>query len=137
MGEAALFNRLNVMAAAIWLPKGSVLFRSGDLSEGVYLVREGRVGLNWPIEGNLYQMETVGPGTIISLPDVLSGTYTATARTIVESSLGFVASVTINHLLDCYPDFTRAAMEHVAGQVRRIGFTRVSARISSEIKSGA
>ena len=73
-------------------PKGAVLFRRGEPSIGVFLVRKGSVSLRLESEeGETIWDRTAARDAIVGLPATLSGgRYSLTALTLEESELAFV-----------------------------------------------
>lgn len=73
-------------------PKGAVLFRRGEPSLGVFLVRRGSISLRLESsEGEAILDRTVRRDAIVGLPATLSGgRYSLTALTLEESDLAFV-----------------------------------------------
>jgi CRP-like cAMP-binding protein len=66
-----LFAELNAVAISAPVQNGSLVFRNGDPGSAVYVVRSGRIALIWCHSGQIYPMDTLGPGRIIGLPAVL------------------------------------------------------------------
>jgi len=63
----------------------------GDPGIGVFLIRKGRVSLQWEDNIALYPSFTLGPGTIIGLPATLSSrAYSLAAEVTEDAELGFV-----------------------------------------------
>lgn len=73
-------------------PKGAVLFRRGEPSLGVFLVRTGSISLRLESKKNEAILDrTIMRDGIVGLPATLSGgRYSLTALTLEESELAFV-----------------------------------------------
>jgi CRP-like cAMP-binding protein len=125
MDQSLLFHKLNDVAATVELPKGSILFQTGDAAEGVYLLRTGSAVLRWGTEPHVFLKESVGPGNIVGLLGALNGVYNATAWLAEDANLGYVAISALNQLEDSNPPVSRAILELIAYQViRRRGVHR-------------
>jgi CRP-like cAMP-binding protein len=84
--------------------KGTVLFRRGDPSFGVFLLRKGSVGLQLESRGKAILDRTVTPGAVIGLPATLSGDhYSLTASTLEKSELAFVGCQDLLELMNSSP----------------------------------
>lgn len=117
---SALIQTLENHATNVDFPRGSLLFRLNEPCVGVYVVRRGKISLRWAKNSNVYPMETAGPGSLVGLPAALNGSYSATARAVEDSALGFIPVDIVNYLLDCNPSLCRSAMELIAHEVRRM-----------------
>jgi CRP/FNR family transcriptional regulator, cyclic AMP receptor protein len=73
-------------------PKGAVLFVEQDAPRGIFVLCKGRVKLTMTsIEGRTMILRMVGPGEVLGLHAVVSGTpYQATAETMEPCQLNFV-----------------------------------------------
>jgi CRP-like cAMP-binding protein len=72
--------------------KGSFLFRRGDPSKGVFLIRKGKVSLRLDGGDKLLPSRVLGSGSILGLPATLAGaTYSLTAEASEDAELDFVA----------------------------------------------
>jgi CRP-like cAMP-binding protein len=73
-------------------PKGTVLFRKGEPSFGVFLVAKGRVGLRLEgKQGKSTWNRIATKGSIVGVPATLAGTrYSLTAVTLEQSEVAFI-----------------------------------------------
>jgi CRP-like cAMP-binding protein len=115
-----LLRELDAIAIATFVEKGSFVFSSGDPASAVYVVRSGKIALIWPDSNEVYPMDTFGPGTIIGLPAALNGEYSATARAVEKSALGFVPADRVMDLLERNPGHMHATMRLLALEVARM-----------------
>jgi CRP-like cAMP-binding protein len=116
-----LFRELDAIAIAAPVEKGSFVFSSGDPAHAVYVVRSGKIALIWQ-ESNemIYPMDTLGPGSVIGLPAALNGEYSATARAVEKSELGFVPVDRVMDMLERNPSHMHATLRLLALEVARM-----------------
>jgi CRP-like cAMP-binding protein len=115
-----LFGELNLLARIQPLPAGAVLFRRNESSHSVFVVHRGNIALLWPDAEEATPMEVLGPGTIIGLPAALNGTYSVTAKTILDSEVGVIGVVQVLELLESRPGLCRTAMRMMGQEVARM-----------------
>jgi CRP-like cAMP-binding protein len=115
-----LFTELEAIAIATPVEKGSFVFSSGDPARAVYVVRSGKIALIWPDSNGVLPMDTFGPGTIIGLPAALNGEYSATARAVEKSELGFVPVDRVMDMLERNPSHMHATLRLLALEVARM-----------------
>jgi len=86
-------------------PRGAVLFRRGEPSLGVFLVRSGSISLRLESkEGEAILDRTVRCNSVVGLPATLSGgRYSLTAVTLEESELAFVGREALLELVGSNP----------------------------------
>jgi len=85
-----LFGELDDLAISAVMSKGALVFRCSEPASAVYVIRTGRIALDWAGPNGVHPMDTVGPGGVIGMPEVLNGEYSVTARAGEESELGFI-----------------------------------------------
>jgi CRP/FNR family transcriptional regulator, polysaccharide utilization system transcription regulator len=85
-------SELLALGARVTAPKGTVLFRRGEPSFGVFLVAKGRVGLRLDEkQGKSSWNRTASKGSIVGLPATLAATcYSLTAVTLEQAELAFI-----------------------------------------------
>jgi CRP-like cAMP-binding protein len=85
-------SELLALGARVTAPKGTVLFRRGEPSFGVFLVAKGRVGLRLEEkQGKSSWNRTASKGSIVGLPATLAATcYSLTAVTLEQSEVAFI-----------------------------------------------
>ncbi|HEX4037096.1 MAG TPA: Crp/Fnr family transcriptional regulator [Acidobacteriaceae bacterium] len=115
-----LFRELDAIAISTPVKNGSLLFRHGDPASAVYLVRSGRIAMIWCHSGQVYPMDTPGPGRIIGLPAIFNGDYSATAKAIEDSELGFIGADQVLRMLESDPHLMQAATRLLGQEVRRM-----------------
>jgi CRP-like cAMP-binding protein len=69
---------------------GTVLFRRGDPMSAIFIVRSGRLILDWSVSENVVQLDFADPGDIVGLPAALNGEYCHSARAAEDTVLGVV-----------------------------------------------
>jgi CRP-like cAMP-binding protein len=115
-----LFDGLNRLASCTSVPAGTLLFLREEPCRCVYVVRSGRIALLWPDTEETTPMEILGPGSIIGLPAAINGTYSATAKTLTDSDLGFISAERVLDLLASDPALCRATMRMMSQEVARM-----------------
>lgn len=115
-----LFSELNAVAISAPMPRGSVVFQNGDPASAVYLVRSGRIALVWTDKHDVVPMDLHGPGRILGLPAAFNGNYSATAKVVEDSELGFVPADRVLFMLECNSDLMQAAIKLLGQEVARM-----------------
>jgi CRP/FNR family transcriptional regulator len=115
-----LFAELDAVAIAAPMPKGSVIFQNGDPGSAVYLIRSGRIALVWSDKNDVVPMDLHGPGRILGLPAAFNGNYSATAKALEDSELGFVPSDRVLAMLENNPSLMQAAVRLLGQEVARM-----------------
>ena len=95
-----LEKHLKAIATEVFKPRGSVLFRRGDVVGGMFVVYSGRVKLGLGCDEQLYPSRNLGAGALVGLPATVSGEpYSMTAEVLEDAQLGFVPREGILDLL--------------------------------------
>jgi CRP-like cAMP-binding protein len=135
MQETSLFSQIvqaHLLANAklIREPKGAVLFRRGQPSVGIFLVRNGSIRLRLESgEGEAVLDRTVSRDAVIGLPATISGErYSLTAMTREESELAYIDRQTLIELMRNDPGVAFEIMHALGEEVLRMRETLVSAR---------
>jgi CRP-like cAMP-binding protein len=115
-----LISELNRVASDVSMSKGAVLFHSGDLASGVFIVRKGAVRLSLDPSSKIYPPQLLGPGQILGLPATLTGTYSLTAEVAQSAELGFVPSRRVSDILECSPHLCFLAMRFISEEIARV-----------------
>jgi CRP-like cAMP-binding protein len=116
----SLFQELDSIAIAAPVQKGSFVFSSGDPTSAVYVVRSGKIALLWAAAQNAYPFDAFGPATVLGLPSALNGFYSATARAVEDSVLGFIPADRVLDMLERNPSLMHATLKLVALEVARM-----------------
>lgn len=115
-----LFAELNSAAISTPVLKGAVLFQNGDPGIAVYLVRSGRIALVWTDANDVTPLDLHGPGRILGLPAAFNGEYSATAKAIEDSEVGFIPADRVVAMLECDPLLMQAAIRLLGQEVARM-----------------
>lgn len=62
-------------------------------------------------------------GNIIGVPAAINGSYSATAKAVVDSELGVISGARFLELLENTPELCRAAMRMMSQEVARLRFS--------------
>jgi CRP-like cAMP-binding protein len=118
-----LLDQLDKLAVSMPVPRGSLLFRSGEPASAVYIVRTGKIVLVWMAPDHVYPMDTVGPGSIVGLAAALNGEYCVTAKAVEDSDLGYIAAREAISMLESSPRLAFAAMKLTVREALRMQTT--------------
>lgn len=104
------------------LPAGSLLFREGQPCEGLYIVARGRVRVyRSSADGREQVMHTQEAGQpIAEVPLFDGGPYPASARTIEDSTVLFLARSTFRSLYHERPEIADAVIQDLGRRLRRM-----------------
>lgn len=142
-GEIAeLSAELDRIASKVNMPRGTMLFRCGDLVSGVFVVHKGAVIMS--IEGaeSAFPPRVLGPGQIVGLPASLTGTYSLSARVAEDAELGFIPARQVTDLFECSPRLCLLAMRIIGEEIARTrtilrdGVPHLSAQQQAEESGG-
>ena len=93
-----LRSALEATASTVEKSEKSILFRRGDPSVGVFLVRKGKVSLS--LDGTSVASRTLGPGSLLGLPATLNGRpYSLTATVAEDCQLDFISREVVLRVL--------------------------------------
>jgi|SRR5579872_2175055 CRP-like cAMP-binding protein len=85
-------KQLHEIARPVVADKGEVLFRSGQVCEGAFLIQSGQVKLSLDTISNSYPPRTVSSGFVVGLPASFSGEpYSLTAEAKTACRLDFIS----------------------------------------------
>jgi CRP/FNR family transcriptional regulator len=115
-----LFAELDAVAISAPIRKGSVIFQNGDPGSAVYLIRSGRIALVWADPNDVIPMDLHEPGRILGLPAAFNGSYSATAKAVEDSELGFVPSDHVVAMLGSSRSLMEAAVRLLGLEVARM-----------------
>jgi CRP-like cAMP-binding protein len=110
---------LDETAVCVRVQAGAFLFREGDDSAGVYVVRRGRIALLWQ-SGDVWPMDVVESGSVIGLAAAINGTCGLGAKAVEQAELGFVPRNTFLGLLESNPGFSVAVTQHLGSEIARM-----------------
>jgi CRP-like cAMP-binding protein len=94
------------LAPAAVQPRGTILFRQGEPSRGVFLLLQGRANLSLRADsGRSVTYRNVGPGYVLGLVGtILNKTYLFTAELLDDSQVAFIPSADIVEFLRTHGD---------------------------------
>ena len=121
-------------------PKGHLLFRQGEPSKGLYILKSGRASLVMADESGAEVMQLIiGPGSILGVPAVVTKEpYTLSAKALVGSEVGFVELSDFEDLMRTQPALFPLVLAVLASEVRasRIALTAKFAELSRRPSRG-
>ena len=83
---------LQRLSSTLKKPKGAFVFHRGDPGVGVFLIRKGKVSLQFDVGGELLPPRVFAQGAILGLPATLAGAkYSLSAEVTQDAELDFVA----------------------------------------------
>ncbi len=117
--QAELIAALQPRGSVATHPKGTVLFRQGDPSRGVYLLLEGSARLCLQRDDNKSMtVRTVGPGYLLGLPGtILNRSYLFTAKLAQDSRVAFIESSELVEFLRQRSDLCFDVVELLGGEI--------------------
>ena len=118
--SSELMAALEANATSATLKAGNILFCSGDPVSAVYLIRSGRLALEWSAGESVVQLDFAGPGAIVGLPAALNGQYSLSARAAEDTELGFIPYEWVVELFEQNARLSLAATRLVAREIAKI-----------------
>ena len=117
--QAELVAALQQRGSVFTHPKGTILFRQGDPTRGVYLILEGAARLLLQRDDDrTVQVRTVGPGYLLGLPGtILNRAYLFTARLAQDSRVAFIESADLLEFLRHRSDLCFDVVELLGGEL--------------------
>lgn len=90
--DSELESKFVTKATTVSKCAGALLFKQGDLVDGLYILKTGKARLTLrSTNGHIHFEETVEPGGLLGLPAAISGNpYSLTAEVIDDSELSFL-----------------------------------------------
>ena len=117
--QAELIAALRQRGSVLTKSKGTVLFRQGEPSRGVYLLLEGAARVFLQRENQrAVQVRTVGPGYLLGLPGtLLDRAYLFTAKLAQDSRVAFIPSKDLIEVLRQRSDLCFDVVEMLGGEL--------------------
>lgn len=137
--EEATLEQLAQRCITRDVPRGHVLFTTGEESRGLYIIQTGRVRIyRTDPEGREQVLHIEGPGrTVAELPIFDGGPYPASAVTIEDSRLVLLPRAAFEHLYRTHPDIAHAViralgrrLRHLVHLTETLAFRDVAARLA-------
>ena len=99
--------------------KGTILFRQGEASRGVFVLLEGKARLSLRADsGRQVHVRRVGPGYVLGLPGtILNQPYMFTAELLEDSRVAFVPTASILDFLRNRADLCFDVVELLGGEL--------------------
>lgn len=121
LGAAGL-ERVASGVSELCAPAGSLIFKRGDASRGLYVVVSGQVKLSLQAaQGGEHVVELVGPRGIFGETSLfLDCPRMLTAETLADTRLVHVAKATVLAELDRTPELARAIVANLSRRLQRL-----------------
>ena len=118
-GHPDLRAGFETLAPAAFCSRGTILFRQGEPSRGVYLLLQGRANLSLRADnGRGVTYRNVGPGYVLGLAGtILNKTYLFTAELIDDSQVAFIRSSDVVEFLRQRGDLCFAVVQMLGGEL--------------------
>jgi|GEM_PF-1411027 len=119
--QSELVPALEQLGSVMASPRGTILFRQGEQSTGVLVVRKGKVRLSRVCADGQTTSKTVGACHILGLLATVSDQpYLKTAEAIADCELVRVDRVPVMSLLSRRADFWLQAVEVIKSEMKLI-----------------
>ena len=111
---------LEVIGAESSAAPGTFLFRRGDNSQGVFVIKSGRVRLSMETHRSALE-RTAGPGSVLGLPATMSGKpYSLTAEAMEISRYIFVDAYKVRDTLARNPELCFEVLGLLSREVQQL-----------------
>lgn len=119
LGREALRELEAIRQTSVY-PRGAVLFVLEEMPRGIHLLCAGRAKLTLgSARGRNVILETAGPGDLLGLGEVLSGTpYGATAETLEPTEVSFLPRGPFTRFLSDHPEVALRAGQQLTSDIR-------------------
>lgn len=117
--HAELFTALQNLGAPDLQRKGTILFREGEPTRGVYLLVKGAATLSMATDdGRRIAVRSVGPGCLLGLPGaIINGNHLFTAKLTQDSRVTFVPTSALLDFLRLHNDLCFDIVEMLGGEL--------------------
>jgi CRP-like cAMP-binding protein len=121
-GHPDLRSGFETLAPATFYPRGTILFRQGEPSRGVYLLLEGRANLSLRADnGRNVTFRNVGAGYVLGLPGtILNRTYIFTAELIDDAQVSFIPTAEVVGFLQKRGDLCFEVVQMLGGELMEL-----------------
>jgi CRP-like cAMP-binding protein len=111
---------LEAIGAESTAAPGSFLFHRGDICQGVFVIKSGRVRLSMETHRSVLE-RTAGPGSVLGLPATMSGKpYSLTAEVIEITNYIFVGVDRVRHTLVHNPELCFEVLGLLSREVQQL-----------------
>ena len=119
LASPSLADALNAIGKSERFLRGSLLFRTGDLNKGVFLVHEGTVRLGMPGTSRLDRL--FSNGSVLGLPSTFDAKpYLLTAACVSDCVVAQVTADDFLDLMKARPDLCRDATDLLSAELQFI-----------------
>ena len=121
-GHADLRAGFESLAHPKFYPRGTILFRQGEPSRGVYLLVHGRANLSLRADtGRSVSFRNVGAGYVLGLPGtILNRTYIFTAELIDDAQVAFIPATEVVEFLRHRGDLCFEVVQMLGGELMEL-----------------
>ena len=119
VGDRDLLKTLEERAKPVIFCRDLVLFRQGDPSRGVFIVKEGFAALTMTSGTRIVMQAVAGRGSILGLPAVIGNSpYSHTADVMVDSRVEFITKDDLLDLMRTTPLLSLKLLQILSEEVR-------------------
>jgi CRP-like cAMP-binding protein len=120
VADKDLLEALEKRATSLLCAEDKILFRQGDMPEGLYMLRAGRVTMTRTApNGETLMRAAASTGALLGLPDIVGHQpNTLTAYADKGAELGFVSLSDFSALMLTNPAFSLKVLSALAAEVR-------------------
>ena len=121
-GHPDLRAGFETLAPTTFHPRGTILFRQGEPSRGVYLLVQGRANLSLRADnGRSVTFRNVGAGYVLGMVGtILNRTYIFTAELIADSQVAFIPAADVVEFLRQRGDLCFDVVQMLGGELMEL-----------------
>ncbi len=112
-------SALSIRPHELLIKAGEVIYAQGDVSDGAYIIIEGRVKISRDEAGDVHAIATLDAGALLGeVGAIEESPRSVTATAITESKLFFINSLTFRRVFKDGDPFVRYLIETLANRLR-------------------
>jgi CRP/FNR family transcriptional regulator len=116
-----ILDRMAALGIPMRLGAKKIVFRAGDVADGLYAVLNGRIRVSRETPNHVELLHTEAAGGLLGeIPVFGGGRFPATAVTTEPTSLVKLPAAAIEILLREYPEFARFALKRLAARAQSL-----------------
>ena len=112
---------------------GEIVFRQGDIGDGIYVVKAGKIQISAPVQGELRPLSELGSGAFFGEMAVLDNEpRSATATAEAPTTLYFIPRADLLRLLDASPRLAVSLLREFSLRLRDFNKQYISELLQAE-----